>query len=82
MKQQFESPEVSQHYPEEEEADSDKDDNKKFDNKKEQIQGFCLQVLSMAPTLFKHCLTAKHVKLSLSVLVPVAFSKGGSDLLN
>jgi len=42
MKQQFESPEVSQHYPEEEEADSDKDDNKKFDNKKEQIQGFCL----------------------------------------
>jgi len=62
MAQQFMQPNVSVHYPAEAtEDDADEAPTNKYTNKKEQIQSYCLQVLSMTPTLFKHCLTSEHI---------------------
>jgi len=77
LNQQFDVPNISEHYPidemwEDEEGPVQKGKNKE-QNRMEAIQCYCMQVVAMVPVLFKTSLNEGHVQQCFDLLVPAAY---------
>jgi len=73
MQKQLETPLVQEHFNDDEEDD-------KSNHRLEAIKQFALQQITLAPTMFKHCLADTHIFLIMAILVPQAMQQVTSVL--
>lgn len=80
----FNAPNLKLHFPAASVDTAEQDDDiiepiQKESHKRAMIQQHSLQVASLVPTFFAHCLTANHVQTCLSMLVTPAFAATKDD---